>query len=106
MLKQVRAKAFLANVNAVGGYFFDALNGLSKKVGFIKEVRGLGLHIGIELTKPGADLVPKALEKGLVINCTADKVIRIMPPLNITLKTAREGMKILERLFLEEGGAQ
>ncbi len=106
VLKQVRAKAFLANVNAVGGYFFDALNGLSKKVGFIKEVRGLGLHIGIELTKPGADLVPKALEKGLVINCTADKVIRIMPPLNITLKTAREGMKILERLFLEEGGAQ
>ncbi len=106
VLKQVRAKAFLANVNAVSAYFFDALNGLAKKVGFIKEVRGLGLHIGIELTKPGADLVPKALERGLVINCTADKVIRIMPPLNITLKTAREGMTILERLFLEEGGAQ
>jgi len=103
VLKQVRGKAFLANVNAVSAYFFDALNGLKKKVDFIKEVRGMGLHIGVELAMPGASLVPRALEMGLVINCTADRVIRIMPPLNITLKTAREGMKILERLFTEAG---
>jgi acetylornithine/succinyldiaminopimelate/putrescine aminotransferase len=38
-----------------------------------------------------------------VINCTAEKVIRIMPPLAITLNAARAGMKILERLFDEEG---
>jgi acetylornithine/N-succinyldiaminopimelate aminotransferase len=106
VLKQVRGKSFLGNVNSVSAYFFDALNGLKKKVGFIKEVRGLGLHIGIELTMPGASLVPRALEMGLVINCTADTVIRIMPPLNITLKTAREGMKIIERLFMEVGGKQ
>ncbi len=106
VLKQVRGKAFLGNVNAVSAYFFDALNGLKKKTDFIKEVRGMGLHIGVELTMPGASLVPRALEMGLVINCTADKVIRIMPPLNITLKTAREGMKILERLFIEAGGKQ
>ncbi len=106
VLKQVRGKSFLTNVNAVSAYFFDALNGLKKKTGFIKEVRGMGLHIGVELTMPGAALVPRALEMGLVINCTAEKVIRIMPPLNITLKTAREGMKILERLFMEVGGKQ
>ncbi len=106
VLKQVRGAGFLGNVNAVSAYFFDALNGLTKKVGFIKEVRGMGLHIGIELTGPGAALVPRALEMGLVINCTAEKVIRIMPPLNITLTTAREGMKILERLFVEAGEKQ
>lgn len=106
VLKQVHSGGFLNNVKAVSAYFFDALNDLKKKVSFIKEVRGMGLHIGIELTMPGAALVPKALEKGLVINCTAEKVIRIMPPLSITLKTAREGMKILERLFIEEGGHQ
>lgn len=104
VLAQVRKKGFLDNVNAVSAYFFDALNALARKVDVVKEVRGMGLHIGIELTKPGADLVAAALEQGLVINCTAEKVIRIMPPLNITLKTAREGMKIFERLLIEEGG--
>jgi acetylornithine/succinyldiaminopimelate/putrescine aminotransferase len=104
VLKLVRNKRFLDNVNAVSGYFFEALNGLKKKVDFIKEVRGMGLHIGIELTRPGASMVPAALSRGLVINCTAEKVIRIMPPLSISLKTAQEGMKILERLFLEERG--
>jgi len=102
VLRQVKKKRFLENVNAVSGYFFEALNELKKKVDFIKEVRGMGLHIGIELTRPGASLVPAALSRGLVINCTADKVIRIMPPLTISLKTAREGMKILERQFLDE----
>jgi acetylornithine/N-succinyldiaminopimelate aminotransferase len=102
VLRQVKSKRFLDNVNAVSKYFFEALNELKKKVDFIKEVRGMGLHIGIELTRPGAGLVSAALSRGLVVNCTADKVIRIMPPLNISLKTAREGMKILERLFLDE----
>jgi acetylornithine/N-succinyldiaminopimelate aminotransferase len=104
VLKQVSKKSFLDNVNAVSAYFFESLNALRKKVDFIKEVRGMGLHIGIELTRPGAVFVTRALERGLVINCTAEKVIRIMPPLNISLKTAREGMKIFERLILEEGG--
>jgi acetylornithine/succinyldiaminopimelate/putrescine aminotransferase len=104
VLKQMKNKRFLENVNEVSGYFFEALNDLKKKVDFIKEVRGMGLHIGIELTRPGAALVPTALSRGLVINCTAEKVIRIMPPLNISLKTAQKGMKIFERLFLEEGG--
>jgi acetylornithine/N-succinyldiaminopimelate aminotransferase len=102
VLKQVRNKRFLDGINAVSAYFFKALNELKKKVDFIKEVRGMGLHIGIELNRTGVPLVPKALDRGLVINCTADTVIRIMPPLNITMKTAREGMNILERLFIEE----
>jgi acetylornithine/N-succinyldiaminopimelate aminotransferase len=102
VLKQVKNMRFLDNVNAVSGYFFEALNELKKKVDFIKEVRGMGLHIGIELTRPGAALVTEALNRGLVINCTAERVIRIMPPLSISMKTARKGMKILERLFLDE----
>ncbi|MBN1496304.1 MAG: aspartate aminotransferase family protein [Spirochaetes bacterium] len=106
VLKQVRGKKFLENVNAVSRYFFDALNALAGKVGLIREVRGMGLHIGIELTRPGADMVYRALENGLVINCTAEKVIRIMPPLTISMKTAREGMKIFERLLMQEGGRQ
>jgi acetylornithine/N-succinyldiaminopimelate aminotransferase len=102
VLRQMSAKAFLANTRAASAYFFDELARLKKQFGFIREVRGMGLHIGIELDRPGAPLVSRALEKGLIINCTAEKVIRIMPPLNIPLKTAKAGMKVVESVLLEE----
>jgi acetylornithine/N-succinyldiaminopimelate aminotransferase len=50
----------------------------------VKDIRGKGLMIGIELDSPCADLVGKAMEKGLLINVAADKVIRLLPPLIIT----------------------
>jgi acetylornithine/N-succinyldiaminopimelate aminotransferase len=103
VLGQVGKKSFLANVNRVGGFFLDRLESFKRNVDFITEVRGMGLHIGIELTRPGADIVSRGLEKGLVINCTAERVIRIMPPLSITLETAGAGMKILESVFREQG---
>lgn len=103
VLKQMGKKGFLDGVRRIGDFFFERLGELKKRHGFIRDVRGMGLHIGIEIDRPGADLVRRALEEGLVINCTAEKVIRIMPPLAITLKAARAGMEILERLFDEEG---
>ncbi len=102
VLKQVGKKSFQKNVNSVGAFILDTLHQLKQRVNFISEVRGRGLHIGIELTMPGAPLVSKALSRGLLINCTAEKVIRIMPPLTINLKTAEAGMKIFESVFLEE----
>jgi 4-aminobutyrate aminotransferase-like enzyme len=48
-------------------------------------------------------MVKKALERGLVINCTSEKVIRIMPPLTITMKTIKEGLAILDQIIAEEG---
>jgi acetylornithine/N-succinyldiaminopimelate aminotransferase len=102
VLGQMRNKSFLKNVNAVSAYFFEALNALKKKAGLIKDVRGMGFHIGIELDRPGSALVAKALGMGLVINCTAERVLRIMPPLNISLNAARQGMKIFEKLIMEE----
>lgn len=102
VLKEVKKNSLLNNVRKTGEYIRERLNNISSKVDFINEVRGMGLHIGMELNKPGMPLVKKALEQGLVINCTAEKVIRIMPPLAITMSTVREGMNILEKLFLEE----
>ncbi len=49
----------------------------------VKAIRGQGLMIGIELTEPCTELVPQALEKGLLINVTAERVIRLLPPLVI-----------------------
>ncbi len=102
VLKEVRKNSLLNNVRKTGEYIRKQLIKISSHVDFINEVRGMGLHIGIELNKPGMPLVKKALERGLVINCTAEKVIRIMPPLVITMKTVREGMNILEKLLMEE----
>ena len=50
----------------------------------VKDVRGKGLMIGIELDSPCGDLVGKAMERGLLINVTVDKVIRLLPPLIIS----------------------
>jgi acetylornithine/N-succinyldiaminopimelate aminotransferase len=102
VLKEVKKNSLLSNVMNTGEYIRERLNEISRKVNFINEVRGMGLHIGIEMNKPGMPLVKKALKHGLVINCTAEKVIRIMPPLVITMNTVKEGMNILEKLFMEE----
>ena len=61
----------------------------------VKEVRGMGLMIGVELDRPCAELVKRALDAGLVINVTADKVIRLLPPLVIAEADAKRIVEIL-----------
>ena len=74
----------------------------------VKEVRGMGLMIGLELDRPCGDLVRRGLEAGIVINVTADKVVRLLPPLVIREEEARQVVDILAPLvkaFLAEGSA-
>ena len=59
----------------------------------IKEVRGRGLFLGIELNEEPKDFIAKSLDNGVVLNVTAKKVIRLAPPLNITLREFDEGME-------------
>ncbi len=69
----------------------------------VKDIRGVGLMIGIELDRPCGALVIQALEAGLLINVTADKVIRLLPPLNFSEEDALtlvEGVTALIRGFL------
>ena len=61
----------------------------------VKEIRGLGLMIGIELNRPCSVLVGRALERGLLINVTAERVIRLLPPL---VTTAHQGQMIVEKV--------
>jgi acetylornithine aminotransferase len=72
---------FLEKTRNVGGYFMERLNGLKAKHSFIREVRGRGLLIGMELTEPGQWAVEECLKRGLIINCTHDSVLRFVPPL-------------------------
>lgn len=103
VLKEMKKKSFLEKVIKNGEFIQNHITRLKEKTGCITEVRGMGLHIGIELDRPGIDLVKKALEYGLVINCTSEKVIRIMPALTIPLATIKEGLAIFDRLIIEEG---
>lgn len=72
--------------DAIRAGFRDALAGVAG----VADIRGLGLMIGIELDRPCGDLVRRALEAGLLINVTADRVVRLLPPLVIGAAEARE----------------
>ena len=87
----------LDNVNEVGEYFISELKKLDKEI--IADVRGKGLMVGIELTKPGAEYVDKLREAGFLINCTADKVLRFVPPLTITKSEIDQFVKALDEIL-------
>ena len=96
VLKIVNNKNFLKNVENTGKYFIEKLKELQKSYSIIKEVRGQGLIIGIELNTDGKEIVKKCLQKGLIINCTQDKVLRFLPPLIISKKDVDEVISVLK----------
>jgi len=91
----------LANAENLGKLIHQGLAAALQGVSGIKEIRGQGLMIGIELDKPCGDLVKSALAKGLLINVTADNVIRLLPPLIMTQEEAQQLLDILCPLIKE-----
>jgi predicted acetylornithine/succinylornithine family transaminase len=89
----------LPAIQRMGGYFHVGLNELARKHAFIKEVRGFGLMVGVELAIPGKQLVLDAMAEGLLMNCTHDTVLRFLPPYIVTEKEVDQALKILGRLF-------
>jgi len=88
--------SLIDNTRKLGLYLKNQLIKLMKQYpSIIKEVRGMGLMLGVELNMPGAEIVKKCLEKGLLINCTHDTILRIMPAMNVTKKELDFGLKIL-----------
>ena len=72
---------WLDHCREMGEYFKARLEGLKKTHPCIKEVRGLGLIVGVALDRPGAAIVDACLEKGFLINAAQEKVLRFVPPL-------------------------
>jgi predicted acetylornithine/succinylornithine family transaminase len=89
----------LPQIRARSEQFRARLNALANKCEFIKEVRVHGLMIGIELRMPGKQLVLDAMEKGLLMNCTHDVVLRMLPPYTITETEVDRSAKILDRVL-------
>ena len=92
------------NCQRMGSYFIERLNELKNRHRCIKEVRGKGLLIGMELSIDGRPILQDCLESGILINCVMDQVLRFLPPL-IVMK--EEIDQLLERLdvILKERGS-
>jgi acetylornithine/N-succinyldiaminopimelate aminotransferase len=89
----------LPSITRVGEYFRAQLRQLATRYSFIKEVRGYGLMIGVELSIPGKEIVTKAMDAGLLLNCTHDTVLRFLPPYIITEHHVDEAIAVLDKVF-------
>lgn len=96
--------SLLSDVKRLGTLIRREISGWRSELPFIKDVRGAGLMIGVELDRPGAAVVPAALEKGLLVNCTADTVIRLLPPFVLSRTETLRGLKILKSVLKTFGG--
>ena len=101
VFKAIQKGRLLQNVERLGGYLRGKLTEFQSKFKSIQEVRGMGLMCGVELNRPGQSYVDRAREKGLLINCTQEKVLRIMPAITISKGWLDRGLRILEQVFGE-----
>ena len=81
------------------------LTDLAKAFGFIKEVRGFGLMIGVELDIPANRSSSMPWREGLLINCTHDTVLRMLPPYILTEQDVDRAMTVLTRVFKKANAA-
>jgi acetylornithine/succinyldiaminopimelate/putrescine aminotransferase len=91
------------NVKRVGTVFEQRLKAMAAKHSFVKEVRGAGLMWGLELDREAGAVVPAALERGVIVNRTAEKVVRLLPPLVITEAEAGEALGRLDAALVAVG---
>jgi acetylornithine aminotransferase len=97
-IRIMEAEGLLDNAARVGAHLKAALEeGLAAELasGAVKEIRGMGLMLGIDLAKPCGALVQRALDKGLLISVTADSVVRLVPSLILSVAEAEEIAAIL-----------
>jgi len=101
VLRAIQKEKLLTNAVKMGEYLFSRLDELKNKYLIIKEVRGIGLMAGMELNIEGKTIVEKCIKKGLLINCTHDKVLRLMPALGITKKEIDKAIDILDNVLAD-----
>lgn len=98
----IEKEKLISNTVIVGSYLFKKLNELKKRLPMIREVRGMGLMAGLELTIDGRNVYEGCLKKRLLINCTQGNVLRLMPPLIVREKEAARAVQLLEEVLVAE----
>jgi acetylornithine aminotransferase len=94
-VRTVLEDGILENALNMGKYLMDRLESLKSKFPCIVDVRGIGLMIGAELANPGAEIVKKALDRGLLLNVAQERVLRFVPPLTVNRQEIDEMTGIL-----------
>src|SRR6202007_778015 len=95
-LSIIDQKKLLEHVRARSAELREGLARLAPKFDFIREIRGEGLILGIELSVDGNPFAAEALRQGLIINCTHDFTLRLLPPFIITSAQVREFLRLFE----------
>jgi acetylornithine/N-succinyldiaminopimelate aminotransferase len=98
--KIIEDEKLLNQIRETGAYFKSCLEGL-KDLPVVKEVRGIGLMLAIELNVPGKEYVKKMLERGFIINCTHETVLRFLPPFIISPKQVDKTVRALREVLAE-----
>lgn len=100
VLDEMEKPDFLPHVREMGAYFQGQLEKLRQKYpALILSVRGRGLLLGAELSRPGREIVDACLAEGAIVNCTAENVLRFVPPLIVTKAQIDELTAILDRIL-------
>jgi len=101
-LEVLQQDDLLAECQKKGEYFREKLQVLKTKYAdYIKEIRVIGLMVGLEVSKDGPEIVKKMIEEGFLINCTAENVLRFLPPLIVQEEEIDGMINALEKIFKE-----
>lgn len=98
VLNTIESELLVENSKKMGDYLINQLEGVRSEIPF-KELRGRGLMIGMEFTETCGDFVKKCFDNNLLINCTRDKVVRLVPPLIVSKKEIDEAVEIMKNSF-------
>ena len=98
-LNTVESEKLLENIRVRGAELREGLAALAAKFRFIREIRGEGLLLGVELSVEGNPFVAEAMRRGLLINCTHDFTLRLLPPFILSRAQVREFLRLFEMVL-------
>jgi acetylornithine aminotransferase len=98
-VRTILEEGILNRTEDIGDYLLGELEAMGRKYPFVKEVRGIGLMIGMVLGIPGGEIVKKGHEQGVLLNVTHDTVLRFVPPLIVTKQEIDSMIRILDGIF-------
>ena len=99
VFEAIRREKLLRNTQEMGKYLVEKLNELKKKKSIIKDIRGKGLMIGVELNVEGAAIVEACFKERLLINCAHGNVLRLMPGMIVNKKQIDKAIEILDKVM-------
>jgi acetylornithine aminotransferase len=100
-VRTILEDGILNRCEELGEYLEGELESLQHKYPFVKEVRGIGLMIGMALDIPAGDIVKKGHERGVLLNVTHDTVLRFVPPLTVTKQEINQMIAVLDGILAE-----